>query len=126
MATGSVKVKGLRELNRAFKAMGKDVQKETREELRSLGEPVRAAAEQLSVARIRNIGDRWSTMRVGSTTKLVYVAPKARPRGTGTPRPNLAPLLLGRAMEPAVEASEPAVMAGLEAMLDRLGNRNGF
>ena len=85
MATGAVKVHGLRDLNRTFKKMGKEVQKETRAELRAVGEPVRAAAEHLAVSRISHVGDRWSQMRLGVTTRLVYVAPKARSR-RGSPR----------------------------------------
>ncbi len=126
MPTGSVKVHGLRELNRTWKAMGKDVQKNARNTLKEVGEPVRQAAEQLALAEIRNIGDRWSQMRLGVTTKLVYVAPKARTRGAGTPRPNLAGLLLQRAMLPAVERNEQNVVAGLERMLDRMADREGF
>ncbi len=125
MPTGSVKVHGLRELNRTFTKMGKEVQKETRNQLREVGEPVRAAAERLAAAEIRNLGDRWGQMRLGVTTKLVYVAPKARPRG-GSPRPNLAGLLLQRAMLPAVERNEETVVLALEHMLDRLADREGF
>ncbi len=125
MAAGTVRVHGLRELNKTFKHMGKEVQKETRNELREVGEPVRKAAEQLAAVEIRNIGDNWSKMRVGVTQKLVYVAPKARSR-SGSPRPNLAGLLLQRAMLPALERNEPQVVAGLEKMLDRLADRNGF
>ncbi len=129
MPTGSVKVHGLRELNRTFKAMGKDVQKETRNQLREVGEPVRQAAEQLAVAEFGNIdkGDNaWSAMRLGVTQKLVYVAPKQRTRGIGTPRPTFGTALLQRAMLSAVDRNEELVIAALEHMLDRLADREGF
>ncbi len=125
MPAGSVKVKGLRELNRTFKKMGVEVQKETRDQLREVGEPVRQAAEQLAAAQFRNLGD-WSQMRLGVTQKLVYVAPRQRTQGVGTPRPTLAGLLLQRAMLPALEQNESRVVAGLEKMLDDLGRRERF
>ncbi len=125
MAVGQVKVHGLRELNRTFKKMGREVQKLARDELKAVGEPVRQDAERLAAAEIRNIGDRWPMMRLGVTQKLVYVAPKARTRG-GSPRTNLAGLLLQRAMLPALERNEPQVVAGLERMLDKMADREGF
>lgn len=125
--TGSVRVHGLRELNRAFAKLSKDEARELKEELVRVGEPVRAAAERLAVADIRNLaeGDRWGRMRLGVTSRLVYVAPRARRRG-GSPRKNLAPLLLERAMFPAVDQNEHRVRAGLKRMLDRVGRQAGF
>lgn len=124
-AAGHVTVRGLRELNRAFDQMGKELKKELRDELKTVGEPVRQAAEQLAVANIRNVDQRWSAMRLGTTSRVVFVAPKAR-RRRGTPRPNFGNLLLNRAMLPALEANEPKVIRGLEQMLDRVGEKGGF
>ena len=124
-ASSAVRVKGLRELDRAFAHLSRDTQKAVRAELAAVGEPVREVAEHLAVTNITNIGDRWSRMRLGVTSKLVYVAPRARSRRR-TKRPNLAVLLLKDAMIPAVERSEPAVVAGLELVLDRLSVREGF
>lgn len=125
-ATGTVRVRGLRELNATFKAMGREVQKDVRDELKAVGEPVRQAAEQLAVTNIANIGDNWSRMRLGVTSKVVYVAPRARSKGAGTKRPNLAVLLLQDAMIPALDQNEQRIVAGLERMLDRLADREGF
>lgn len=123
-AAGEVYVRGLPELQRAFKRISKDLSKEMQAELKDVGEPVRAAAEQLAVENISHIGDRWSRMRLGVTSRSVYVAPKAR-RRRGSPRPNLAPLLATQ-MEAALAANEERVVAGLERMIDRLGGEAGF
>ncbi len=129
MATskGAVRVKGLRELQRAFRDADKQLNKDLRAALRDVAEPVRAEAEERAVADIRNIGDDWSRMRVGVTQKLVYVAPKERGRRTrGNPliaRPNLAPLLMERAMAPALESQENEIARGLGEMLDDLADK---
>ena len=65
-------------------------------------------------------------MRVGITgTSLVYLAPASRRKG-GSPRPNLGRLLLGKAMEPAVEQREPLIVASVEQSIDRALERSGF
>lgn len=124
-ATTGVKVRGLRELNRAFKNVDRDLRKELRDELKDVAEPVRSSAETLAGQSIRNIGPVWERMRVGVTTKVVYVAPRAKRHG-GSPRPNLAGLLIDRAMQPALDQHEGDVVNRLERMLDRIGNKNGF
>ncbi len=123
---GTVRVKGLRELDRALNAYQKDLKTEMRKELRVVAEPVRALAEQMAVGNISNIGGVWSRMRLGVTSKVVYVAPRARPKGTGTGRPNLGPLLMERAMQPALDSKTGDVINGFENMIDRLTARHGF
>jgi len=125
MAAGAVRVRGLRELNRAFSKLAKDTKKELTGELKKAAEPVRGRAEELAVSRIRNIGSSWSAMRVGATAKMVYVAPRRR-RSGGSPRPNLAPLLLERALVPALDEKQGEVIDSVEQLLDRLGNDAGF
>jgi hypothetical protein len=121
----AIRVTGLRELNRAFAECDKELKRELARELKAAGEPVRAAAQGFAASRIRNIGPSWSQMKVGATAKSVYVAPKARRRG-GSRRPNLGPLLLDRAMEPALDAKSDEVVKRLDGMLDRVGRRAGF
>ena len=122
---GAVAVRGLRELDRAFKELEKGVRTELRKELQTVAEPVRSAAEELAAGRIRNIGERWSEMKVGVTSRTVYVAPKARRRG-GSPRKNLAVLLMVRSLEPALEYKKEQVVRGLEKWVDGLVYKNGF
>lgn len=126
-ATEGVRVEGLRELNQAFARISKDLAREMRGELRNVAEPVRAEAQQLAAARIRNIGQRWARMRVGVTQKLVYVAPRQRGVRSGARRrPNLAPLLMDRAMQPALDRHAGEVVKRLDQLLGRLGGENGF
>jgi hypothetical protein len=107
--TGEVRVEGLRELHRAFDVAGREMTKDLRAGLRSAAEPVRSDAESLAVQGIDRIGVPWSRMRVGVTRSSVYVAPQQRKRGRGSPRPNLAGLLLDRAMIPALEQNKEKV-----------------
>src|SRR4051812_43239552 len=99
-------VKGLRELNRAFAAADKETQVVLKKAEAAVAEPVRVEAEQLAVQTISGLRRTrgvpvWSLMRIGVTRTSVYVAPKKRRGRPNLRRPNLAPLLMGQAMEPA-------------------------
>jgi hypothetical protein len=122
---GSVSIIGLRELQGSFKKYSAELSVELTNELKIVAEPVRRDATTLALGNIRNIGGRWAQMRTGSTRSAVYVAPRAR-RRRGSPRPNLAPLLLQKAMEPALDQNTEKVYRGLEVMLDRIGDHAGF
>jgi len=119
----SIKVEGVPELEAAFARMAADTKRGVRKSLREAAQPVQERAERLAVAQIRNIGDRWSRMRIGSTGKmLVYVAPRAKRRG-GSPRPNLRGLLLNKSMNPALDESKPEVTARIQAAVDEAAAR---
>lgn len=126
MATGTVSVKGLAELNRALRRTDRDMRLGVRSELREVAEPVRSQAESLAGSEIRRIGPAWQKMRVGITTNLVYVAPKqrgVRGRGSGgRRRPNLAPLLMDRAMQPALDRNAGQIERDLERTLDKIAD----
>jgi hypothetical protein len=118
-----IQVQGLRELSRAFKVADKALTRDLRKSLRQAAEPVRSEAENLAVGTIRNIGVPWSRMRIGVTQSAVYLAPRERGRKT-TParrRPNLATLLLGRSMEPALAHNENEVVQRIDDMLLTVG-----
>jgi len=121
-------VRGLADLNRAFIRAGKQTRHEIRFEMAALAEPVRQTAQVLAVEKIRRMkfSPEWAEMRTGVTQRLVYVAPvkrgvKTRGRG-GLRRPNLAELLIGRALDPALALNRPLIEAGIERMLDRISN----
>ena len=120
-----VRIEGLRELSRGLKGVSKDVSRQFTRELRDAGEGVRALAEQKADSDISHIGPRWGRMRLGVTTRAVYIAPMSRRQG-GSPRPNLAGLLVSRAMIPAAVEGEPEVIVKVEAMLERISVSNGF
>lgn len=119
---GTIAVQGLRDLQRAFKAADAATALELRKTLRDIGEPIRLDAERLAVERIPRIGVPWSQMRVGVTTNLVYVTSKQRGRKSRTNprlrRPNLADLLLGRSMEPALAENTHGTEVRFNRLLD--------
>ena len=117
----TVRVDGLRELQRAFKLADVTLHRELRATLREVAEPVRADAERMASAGIPRIGMPWSRMRVGVTTTSVYVAPRQRGARDTRRRPNLAGLLLDRAMLPALTRNQPRVMAEMDQMLGSVG-----
>lgn len=119
-----VRVSGLRELNRAFARFGAEEKKALTGALASAAEPVRARAVELADANIRNIGPVWDQMRTGVTARVVYVAPKQRRgRNPNLARPNLAPLLMDKALSPALEETEPQVVELLDGVLGALGEQ---
>ena len=128
---GQVRVRGLRELNRALENVSKDVKDVWRREQRAIAEPVKQTAADYAGQRIPNLGDGapWSQMRVGVTRRSVYVAPKRR--GTRRPlarRPNFGTLLMDRAMQPALDKHSPGIVAAVERLLDHAAdnfNRGG-
>lgn len=122
MAGNPLAVRGLRELNRAFAAAGKEARVELHDDLKRAAEPVRLDAEVLARREITRLGDRWSMMRTGVTQRVVYVAPRARNRG-GSKRPNLAGKLMRQAMEPALERNRQNVEQAAERTLDKAGRR---
>lgn len=124
MARETVHVKGLRELNKAFALAGKEAKTEMRSALKDVAEPVRRAAEEKALVQISGMTKSadWSRMRTGLTQRVAYVAPRRRSRG-GSKRRNLAPLLLTRAMIPALNENRPRVILAMERVLDKVGKR---
>ena len=119
------RIKGQAELDRAFLQLRRDVLRELRPALRLAAKPVADESERLAGQTISNIGTRWSKFRVGVLAKGAYVAPRAR-RRSGSPRPNLAGLLLEDAMQPALEAKQGEVLAKVELLVDESAARAGF
>ena len=118
--SGAVAVTGLREFQRACANSDKELKDFLRTGLRALGEPVRKSAQALAGSEISHIGDHWSRMRLGVTAGGgVYVVPFSRGRG-GSKRPNLANLLMDKAMQPALDQHTEEVVAGFELLLDRI------
>jgi hypothetical protein len=116
---------GLRELERKFKEEGPKANREMRKKLRSVAEPLRVDAQDLAERTIPRIGPKWGKMRVGVTTKAIYVAPVqrgVRTRGDTRRRPNLADLIQTRAFEPALEKDTPMIVRAAEQVLDELAD----
>ena len=127
-STGTVRVVGLRELQRDFKRISKDLDRGLTAELKQAAEPVATLARQLALGEIRNITYHWADTRVGVSRARgqVYVVPRARRRANGSPRPNLKGLLLGEAYDPALARKQGEVLRKLEDFVDRVADNNGF
>jgi hypothetical protein len=118
-----VVIEGMADLQRGFAFLNRDVGKEVRAAFGEAAEPIRSTAESLATSRIFNIGTAWPRMRVGVTRSSVYVAPVQRGRlSRANPgryrRPNMAGLLLSRALEPALEANETLIEGRVLSALD--------
>jgi hypothetical protein len=120
--TNTVRVEGLRDLHRAFQVADRKQAADLKSTLRRVAEPVRVESEMLAASGIPRVGMVWSRMRVGVTQTSVYIAPRQRGSRSGRRRrPNLAGLLLDRAMVPAITHNQPRVVREVEQMLDDVG-----
>lgn len=110
-------------MQRAFRAADRAVAEDLRDALAEAAAPVRADAQLLAGSEIRNLhaGDPWTGMRIGVNQSSVWVAPTERGvkgrGGQSRRRRNLADLLMGRAMEPALERNRASVERRLDLMV---------
>jgi hypothetical protein len=124
----AVGLRGYRELQAAFARADRESRLFVRGEFRQIAEPIRRDAETLAAAKIRRMerSPQWAKMRIGITRNLVYIAPRqrgVRSRGADPRRrPNLAPLLMERAMEPALERHAAGIERTLDRALDRIAD----
>ena len=124
----AVRVVGLAELQRAFGLANRAVQQDMRDALAEAAAPVRRDAQTLAgttISRLRP-GDPWTGMRVGVSRSIAYVAPVERgTKGRANQRkrrPNLADLLMGRAMEPALDRNAEKVARRIDGLLDEVAD----
>jgi hypothetical protein len=124
----AVRVEGLRELERAFALADRELHHDLRDALAESAAPVRSDAQSLAGAGvIRNLhsGDDWTRMRVGVGRSIAYVVPVERGvKGRGNRRfrrPSFGQMLLGRAMEPALERNVRKVELRFLELLDDVG-----
>lgn len=121
MAAETVRVHGLKELQRDFKAMGPQALKDLRAELRQIADPVREEATRL----FSPLGARSASgYRVVARMRGVAVEQKFRTT-TGL-HPEWGRVQLGVALIPALERKENEVVEGVEDVLDRLAVKHGF
>ncbi len=101
----------LASVNRALQTVDPDVRRGLTAELGEIGLIVSRDAQTLALSTIRRNTLSWSRMRVGQTPRLIYVVPRNKGvRGKGPRRrPNFAPLMLNRAMRPALAKNKPQV-----------------
>lgn len=131
MPSKAIHVTGLNGLVDAFAAADRAVKDDLRDALQEAAAPVRTTAQQLAGASISHMGGShrpWARMRIGMAGRsVVYVAPvergaKSRGAKATRGRPNLARLLLDRAMEPALDQNTARVERRLDDLLDEVAN----
>src|SRR5215510_69409 len=118
-APAGVHVKNWRSVNAAFAKSDRESRLALKAKQKQLAVPVQVDAEGLS-HEITLIGKKWSQFRIGVTKTVVYVAPKSRGLKGDSPRKrkNLAPLLMGKAMEPALEQNRSQIENEVDRILD--------
>lgn len=127
----TIRVQGLREMQRAFDRADKTLLSEFQVAMRTVAEPVRLDAERLAATKIRNVLSPtadvdWWRMRTGLTRVSLYVAPfergrlsKRNPSRYG--RRKFAGLLLEKAMEPALARNEGRAVRAVDDVLETVG-----
>lgn len=122
MAAEAVKVHGLRQLGRAFKAADADLTRELDRELLAVGQIVADDARR----RFNAVDERSAAgfrPRLRGFGRLEVE--QRRRRKTGK-RPDYGALQMRRALLSARAANTERVVDSLDAMLDRIGRTNGF
>ena len=121
MAAGSIKVKGLRELQRDLRKADKQLAKDLRSELKEAGDIIRTEASSLfSRYDARSAAGYRTRVRQKGTA-----VEQSLKRTTGK-HPQWGALQMRVALLPARSSKAPEVERRLEDMLDRLGKDNGF
>lgn len=132
MPERAVRIEGLRELERAFKAYDRGMEKGLREAMEAGAEVVRPDAVTLARSTLKTPKNvDWSLMRVGVSRRTAYVAPLQRGNRRQRPSsrargPKFKALMLERALEPALEQNVSRVEREFEdalADLARLWSR---
>jgi hypothetical protein len=123
---GAVRVKGQRELVRAFSKFSKDLAQDLVWELEEAADPVRKLSTQKILGEMRNMPPTpfYADMRIGvaKSSGSVYVAPAwRRGTGAGSPRPALAGSFRKR-MQAALDEKSHEVERGVEKFIDRLAD----
>ncbi len=124
-----IEIEGYTEIDKAFRELEFGMQKVFREGLKEASEPAALRAEQLAMSEISGMRRwktvNWTLMRLGATQDAVYMAPKQR-RKVGAPRPNLASLLMGKAMRPGFEETMPEIEMRVDRVLSQTITQAGF
>ena len=118
MAAASVRIHGLRELNRALTNLER---KDLGKELKEAAEPVVSASRE-KVTRFR--GSSPGTIRAKRTGLRVFVE-QSKAKVTGK-RGDFGALQMRTALEPALQENENEVFRNVEQALNRWGREEGF
>ena len=126
------KLEGAELLQRRFDQVDRGVKNGLRREVRAAGKPIAALGKELALSSIGHMprSPKWARMKIGidrGSLTGIYMVPATK-RSSGHPgytRPNLAPLLLHKAMEPARDAMAPVLLERMKVMVDEETHRFG-
>jgi hypothetical protein len=121
MAKQAIRVKGDKELARAFKEMRREVLRELRPALRKIGEIVR----QDAAARFASYDER-SSAGYKVRVRLRGVAVEQSLKRTTGAHPQYGTLQMERALLPARDDKQAEVVASVETLVSVSASRNGF
>ena len=121
MAAGTVRVKGLKELQRDFRRMSKDLSKEVRDGLRESAKPVQQEAANL----FRGVDARSAAGYKVRVRQRGVAVEQSRKRTTGL-HPEYGAMQMRKALLPALANREKDVIEGVDRVLGRLAGENGF
>lgn len=121
MAGPTLRVRGLAETQRAFRAMDKEAGARVRADLRTLAAPIAAEAQTLLS---RYPGLSVNTIRPKARIGGVVVQQGAR-KVTGA-RPDFGSLQMRVGLLPAAYGHQDEIVHGLEMLLDKLAAEQGF
>lgn len=119
MASQTVRVKGLRELNRAFKGYADDSRKELQAELRKIAEPVAATARQKAAP----YGAATSTGFAAGARVAGAVVRQRRKKTTGH-HPEFPGILMRKVLLPALAEHEERIIREVNDLFDRLDRKH--
>jgi len=122
MAIGTVRLRGLRELDRALGKVNKQAQKTVRDALKDVAS--RTVVPSAKSKLTRYPGASVGTIGPKAVAKGVFVTQRAK-KVTGL-RPDFGRLQMTHVLEPALEENQTQVLDEVEDALDRLGQEHGF
>ena len=122
MPVGEVRIKGLRQLNSAFKRYDERLQKDLDKTLLAAGELVAASARDRFSA-IDTHAAQGFRPRMRGFGRLVV---EQRQRRTTGLRPDFGSLQMRRALLPARAENTERIIGAMELMLDTIGAEEGF
>lgn len=117
MAKETIRVKGLRELNRAFSRMSGDLKKELRQDLMVAAEIV-ATEARARFSPVSSASAAGFRARVRGVSRVVVEQSKRRTTGK---HPEYGVLQMKTALLPSLQHKERAVIEQVDRTLDRLG-----
>lgn len=116
---GTLQVEGLRELQRHFYVIDKDLSKDLKDGLKRAAEPVKGTTERLTIQRIKVSRVPWWQFKIGANQREVYIVPKRKQSKNARHRRKGFAVMVSPLMVRALESNEARVHREAEVVLNR-------